>query len=282
MGAHARVAGLSLRVLRSPAMVEVDSRPFTLESEGVIGTLHRPRTSDPFPAVVLVGGSDGREPVLSAKRLAEEGFATLSIAYFGRPGLPPSLRDVPLEYFQRALDALRQALTPDHGPLVVLGVSRGSEAAFLAGVHFPDLVSAVVGLVPGNVVLCSWPPGGAAWTLNGAALPYVSRFGPIAEDPAAEIPVEKIRGPVLLVSGGADTVWPSTRMAQALASRLRANGHPYPDEHRDLPNAGHWLGASGTRAFPPDRAMPQTDRGAPVTDPETPLTTVIRFLRRVR
>ncbi len=263
-------------------MLAVETRPFTLGTEGVIGTLYLPQANDPFPGVLLIGGSDGREPQFSAKRLAQEGFATLSLAYFGRPGLPPSLRDVPLEYFETALRALGQALSPPHGPLVVLGTSRGSEAAFLAGIHFPDLVSAVVGMVPGNVVLCSWPPGGPAWTLHGKPLPYVSRFGPTADDPEAEIPVEKIRGPVLLISAGADQVWPSTPMARAMISRLKAHGHPYADLHVDFPHAGHGgesVGGGGRSNVSSASSDGTRPNGA---DGSSPLTRVVEFLRRPR
>ena len=161
--------------------------------------------------------------------------------------------------------------------MVILGVSRGSEAALLSGVHFPDLVHAVIALVPGNVVLCSWPPGGPAWMLKGEPLPYVSRFGPTADDPEAEIPVERIRGPVLLISAGADRVWPSSAMAAAMASRLKAHGHPYPDEHFDHPFAGH------------GHSPPSGAAGPAITDPRDSaagggpfLAEVCRFLRRLQ
>ena len=263
-------------------MVALDQSPLSFARDGVIGTLFKPRTEGPVPGVALIGGSGGLEPQLSARRLAEEGFATLSVAYFQREGLPPTLREVPLEYFEKALEALRRSLGPRCGPLVVLGVSRGSEAALLSGVHFPDLVHAVVAIAPGNVVLCSWPPGGPAWMLKGRPLPYVSRFGPTADNPEAVIPVERIRGPVLLISAGADRVWPSSAMAAAMASRLKEQGHPYPDEHVDYPHAGHWLGQGEA----PGTSM-GTRESSPVHDPpgsarEPILWKVCQFVRRLR
>lgn len=262
-------------------MVEVDTRPFTLEAEGVIGTLYMPKVDNPVLGAVLIGGSEGQEPYRSAERLAQEGFAALSVAYFNRPGLPPALRDIPLEYFERALKALSRALSPRRGPLVVMGASRGSEAAFLSGIHFPDLVSAVVGFDPGNVVLCSWPPGGPAWTVGGKAPPYVSRFGPSASDPEAEIGVERIRGPILLLSSGADRVWPSTLMAEAIVSRLRAKGHPYPDEHVDFPLASHGLVRLGSQGITvPGGTSSSAAEGVDV-DRRAALVKIREFLRRL-
>lgn len=261
-------------------MDAVDQSELTLAADGVVGTLFVPRTEAPVPGVLVIGGSDGREPQLSARILAQEGFTTLSIAYFKREGLPPTLREVPLEYFEQALNALRRSLAPRSGRLAILGVSRGSEAALLSGVHFPDLVQAVVGLVPGNVVLCSWPPGGPAWTLKGRPLPYVSRFGPTTDDPEAVIPVERIRGPVLLISAGADRVWPSSAMAAAMASRLKAWGHPYPDEHVDFPFAGHGgFGAGPAAVDGPEAARENVRDGS---GREAVLVKVCRFLRSLR
>lgn len=262
-------------------MVEVDTRPFTLATEGVVGTLYIPKIDHPFPAAVLIGGSDGREPQLSAARLAGEGFAALSVAYFGRPGLPPQLREVPLEYFDRALGALARALGLGNGPLVVMGGSRGSEAALLTGVHFPDSVAAVVAFDPGNVVLCSWPPGAPAWTLAGKALPYVSRFGPAASDPDAVIPVERIRGPILFISGGSDQVWPSALMARAMMSRLKAHNHPFPDDHLDFPRAGHGLVRPGLFGRANQGPPSVADLGANA-DRETALVKLRGFLLRLR
>ena len=263
-------------------MIAIDSRRFTLDAEGVVGTLYLPRSDDPFPGVLLIGGSDGREPQMSAEGLAQQGFATLAVAYFGRPGLPPSLRDVPLEYFERALIALRRALAPRHGPLVVLGTSRGSEAALLMGVHFPELVSAVIGMVPGNVILCSWPPGGPAWTLRGQALPFVSRFGPSADNPEAVIPVERIQGPILLISAGEDKVWPSHAMAEAMAERLRASGHPYADEHVGFPFFGHYLGRPGVGVHASPGTSERTAPDPVTVERHSPLSATVQFLSRVR
>ncbi len=56
---------------------------------------------------------------------------------------------------------------------------------------------------------------------------------------AARSPVERIRGPVLLLSGGDDQLWPSTIYADRIMASLRDD--PSPHTHLDFPAAGHLL-----------------------------------------
>jgi BAAT / Acyl-CoA thioester hydrolase C terminal len=55
------------------------------------------------------------------------------------------------------------------------------------------------------------------------------------------IPVEKIRGPVQLVSGGDDQMWPSAELADIAFRRLQAHKHPYPFYHLEFAKAGHQI-----------------------------------------
>jgi dienelactone hydrolase len=52
-----------------------------------------------------------------------------------------------------------------------------------------------------------------------------------------DIPVERIRCPVLLVSGGADQLWPSAAMAERVATRIGSHGGDV--EHLCYRDAGH-------------------------------------------
>ena len=47
----------------------------------------------------------------------------------------------------------------------------------------------------------------------------------------AAIAVEKINGPVLLLSATRDEFWPSTEMSELIVTRLRKSGFPHPFEH---------------------------------------------------
>jgi dienelactone hydrolase len=219
----------------------VTARSLRPPSAPVHGTLFLP-AGEPPAAVLLIGGSGGSEPSYAGEALAAEGIAALSVAYFGRRGLPGELRGIALEYFFAALGYLRAALPAPGPPLAVLGMSRGSEAAMLAAIHSPVRVRGVLVTVPANIVAGSWPPGGPAWLLGGRALPYADHTGPDCEDPAALIPVDRVPGPVFLVAAGADQVWPSAAMARALAGLLSARGDRHGHTLLEYPAAGHALG----------------------------------------
>lgn len=239
-----------------------------VNSNGVVGVLYRPGDDGRHPAVILLGGSEGGFPEAEGPMLASRGYLTLALAYFGTTGVPAAMQNIPIEYFGGAIRFLRDAKA------TVIGGSRGAEAALLIGATYPE-VNGVVASSPSHV---RWEgatrkllPGGPAWTLGGQALPYVpfhiglgfaARYAwaaitgggvslaPMFVDslaratPEAEIPVERIRGPVLLGSGGADRKWPSAAMAQRAVERLRRNGHGYADELVSYAGAGHWLPVS--------------------------------------
>jgi hypothetical protein len=83
--------------------------------------------------------------------------------------------------------------------------------------------------------------GRPAWTLRGRPLAAVtpSAFGqPNPPGQArAVIPVERIRGPVLLTCGGQDLRWPSCGYVEALTARLRAHGFTHPVTALRYPDA---------------------------------------------
>jgi BAAT / Acyl-CoA thioester hydrolase C terminal len=69
------------------------------------------------------------------------------------------------------------------------------------------------------------------------------REGPLPAD--VFIPVEQTNGPILLVSGGSDGMWPASRMAHQIMERLAAHKHPFASRHVHYPNAGHLMRPPG-------------------------------------
>jgi hypothetical protein len=65
--------------------------------------------------------------------------------------------------------AQQPEVNPNH--LVVQGILRGSEAALLLGVNYPELVHAVIARVTNNVALCGLKGHGV-----GIADPYVPNY----------------------------------------------------------------------------------------------------------
>jgi dienelactone hydrolase len=196
--------------------------------DGFFGRYWAPRdTSTRRSAVLYLGGSEGGLPDHGPQLLAEHGHPTLAVAYFDRAGLPDSLVRIRLEYFETALRWLAHRPGVDPSRIIVLGVSRGSEAALLLGVHFPKLVYGVAALVPTSVVHAGLPAAPTrrlqpAWTLNGRPVPFSERRNETA-GPAA-IPVERIAGPIFLAGATDDGLWPSARYVRVLVDRLHAHG----------------------------------------------------------
>ena len=196
--------------------------------------------------------------------LAARGYAALALAYFNFEHLPKHLHNVPLEYFEGALTWLRAQSCVRSDRLAVMGLSRGAELALLLGATFPAL-TAVVGYAPSGIIFSSAGVAGEpAWTYRGEPLPYlyppdaperrveVFRAEPVALTPwvlgnledregaeRATIPVERINGPVLLLSGTDDQMCPSALLAEQVAERLAEHRHPHPVLHRMYSGAGH-------------------------------------------
>lgn len=208
-------------------------------------------------AVIVLGGSEGGLGGSRglARRLSQAGFNAIAVSYFGEAGQAEKLNLVPIEPVDAALAWL--ASRPEaEGKVAVVGVSKGAELALLAASRNPA-IGAVVAAVPSNVVWAgidmSGGQVGSSWTADGQPLAYVpydlSRgfsgvfnlyLNSLASGSAdAEIPVERIAGPVLLVSGQADSLWPSTEMANRVEARLRAQNFAHSVEHIAYPDAGH-------------------------------------------
>jgi pimeloyl-ACP methyl ester carboxylesterase len=218
-------------------------------------------------------GDSGAEAAL----LASHGIPALALAYFNEPGLPCTILNIPLEYFVHAIRWLRSQPHVDPDRVWVESASRGSESALLVGARWPGLVHGVVVSAPSSEINGPAPgaclaaavargmhPGGArarlaAWTLRGRPLPYAviaqqdarnNPDGSVSNMPAfrdgladvhaaraARIPVERIRGPILLVSGGDDQLWPSDTYAEQIMHTLRND--PSPHVHLNFAGAGH-------------------------------------------
>ena len=58
---------------------------------------------------------------------------------------------------------------------------------------------------------------------------------------AAAIEVEHIQGPILLLSGKADSLWPSDFMCEQIVTRLESRGFDHPYEHVAYDDAGHLI-----------------------------------------
>jgi dienelactone hydrolase len=223
-------ATLSRRV--TPASVHV--RKLTKRRDGIDGVLFTPPGGTRRAGAVVFGGSEGGNGMIDAAGLlAAHGYPTLALAYFGQPGLPPQLIRVPLEYFRRAVRALLREPGVDPARVVVMGTSRGGEAALLLASTFPGMIHGAVALVPSADVNQGPKDGDAAWTLRGKDVE--------APEPIA---VERISGPVLTVGAGDDLVWNSAAAVAEVQRRLADRHFRFAHEGLTYDRAGHLVGAA--------------------------------------
>jgi dienelactone hydrolase len=257
-------------VVRRAVAPQVTIRP--IREAGIVANIFLPPGDGPFPTIVVVGGSGGGFADGSAALYASHGYAALSLAYFGVPGLPDELLNIPLEYFESALAWLRTQPVFDTERLAISGTSRGGELALLLASRYPAF-QAVVAYVPSGFV---WgaisrrpddetPDASPSWTYRGQGLSYVARIGNGAVPPdadnvltlapaylralddearatAATIPVERIAGPILLISGRDDALWPSAVFSDLIVARLAQSGFAHPYHHLSYDGAGHAIG----------------------------------------
>ncbi len=252
----AALAASSIVVAAQPLKTAVDER-------GLVADLYVPANlkGAKAPAIIVLGGSEGglgAGAAHDAQLIASHGYVVLQLAYFNAPGLPKELGLIPLEYFKTAIDWLRVQPGVDPQRLGIEGTSIGGEAALVVASHFPE-IKAVAAAVPSSVVwpgishTSTAPP--STFTLAGKPLPdlpygwngpstsiydlYAKGLLAIGEHPDAIISVELINGPIILVCGEKDLIWPSCLMIERIAGRLKAHGFKYAVKLLKYAQAGH-------------------------------------------
>jgi dienelactone hydrolase len=222
--------------------------------DGLAGVLFSPEHAADLPATICLPGSGGGVSPQIPALLAGHGMVTLSLPYYGVPGLPADLVEIPVEYVERAMQRLADRPQVDAARLALEGVSKGAELALLAASLLPN-IAAVVAYAPSSQTH-GWN-GKPCWTWRGQGLPFAamdrsgnrrspngrfsirSGYESTIRDPAeterCAIPVERITAKVMLVSGGDDQTWPSDIFARRVVARAKG----VRVEHLTYPRAGH-------------------------------------------
>jgi dienelactone hydrolase len=248
-------------ICQASAINKIDLK--ACDHQGLVGELLMPKGVANLPAIMVLGGSDGGIGYARsvANEFAAQGYAALALAYFKEKGLPRKLIRIPLEYFSTALDWLKKQPRIDPTRIGIFGASKGAEAALLVASRHSGFV-AVVAAAPSDVawegidfrakaaVGSSWSEGGKPVTF----IPYDrtgiapmrsllnmyrrSRYA-AGVDPGVLIPVERIPGSVLFLSGQDDGLWPSQEMADCAMVRLEKAAFAHEKRHVSYPAAGH-------------------------------------------
>ena len=256
------------------ALPKIDpEHTFSLKQDGFVGSLYEPK-QDKYPgkALICFSGSDGKYEL--TRKLAavfqSHGLTALALAYVMEEGLPDQFYHVPIDLLEAAAKRLHDM---GYDKVGLWGISKGAELALTAASLLPGVVNAVVAVAPISTVCQGFSKKrgiqilpGSSWSFHGEELPYTS-FGlnkfpygqalkkslaareltmydlylPVVQkpNPEAVIQVEKITGPVLLVSSKKDAMWTSELAAKQIMERLRQHNFPYFYRHLSYDHGGH-------------------------------------------
>ena len=252
---------------------------FNVKENGFYGSYYKPEIDNyQGKCLIVFGGSMGSFMLteLCAEKFYEAGLNVIAVAFRDCEGLPDELHDIPLETVGNCIKWAKENVADKVG---VWGISLGGQLALTLGVYYKDYVSLVVAVNPmhyyqqGMTSLkkleflnCS------CWTFNGKPLPYYSisvtsdefkkqtkkdarklheficysefykrEYENLDKTASYMIPVEEIKGSVLLLSAGEDRLLPSVDICNAVSARLEENGFKYPYKHITYDVESHYL-----------------------------------------
>ena len=249
--------------------IAADVTRIALRDEPVVGTLFLSRKSGARGIVIVLGGSEGGMDENRAAIIASHGFDTLALAYFGVSGLPAELANIPVEYVERAIAWVHERREISNLPIILEGDSKGAELALLIAARDAS-IKGVVAFAPSSSVFEGFSTKQgvrrSSWSIYGVPAPFADNPVPprvkaqiraeraakrpvsfreqymaLATPPSSDsnIAVEKIAGPLLLVAGADDQLWPSAIFASRIVAARKANHVNFSDELLIFPNAGH-------------------------------------------
>jgi len=211
------------------------------------------------PLVVAFGGGSGgidweRNYLKDTRnQFLARGFAVLAIGYFKTDQSPSSLDRISLNAISDTILHIASRYPQlDTSRIILMGASKGGELVLNLASRFAHF-KGVIALSTSHV---SFPAltiasNTSSWQFNDQEVPYIpaplkiigpalrgdlySAFAMMLEDEKAvalaEIEVEKINGPILILSGTQDDQWPATKMSQQIINRLAKKNFKYSYQH---------------------------------------------------
>ncbi|ADU29624.1 acyl-CoA thioesterase/bile acid-CoA:amino acid N-acyltransferase family protein [Evansella cellulosilytica] len=234
------------------------------------GTYFSPKNKSKLPSIIILG--DRYAPMRNdiAALLASHGYGALSLNYNGAS--QNKTTNVPVEPLNIAIEWLKEHRSTDQQKIILFGMSKGAELALLLASKNRSVRAVIAHSPASHVFQCEGNKNTRSFLLEkGHPLPYVpltnnlfSRIKGLFMKTNGEsesnslyykslqryenkgrfdamIAAEKIRGPIMMISGKKDAFWPSTYMAEKIQQRLKENQFPYDVKHICYENAGHFL-----------------------------------------
>nr|XP_015205603.1 PREDICTED: acyl-coenzyme A thioesterase 1-like [Lepisosteus oculatus] len=185
--------------------------------------------------------------------LANHGFATMVLAYFGFEDLPQNLEELDLEYFEEALHFFQALPQVRENSIGVLGVSKGADlalsmASFLSGISAVVSVSGCYANFQCHLHYKGTTLAALRFSPEKITVDQASgllRFCEAYADPRdpgcqAVVPIERASARFLFVAGEDDQVWNASLFASEAAKRLISHGKERP-EVLIFPGTGHLI-----------------------------------------
>lgn len=208
--------------------------------------------------IVGFGGSEGGNAWASdywkeqRDRFLEQGYAILTIGYFGMEGTPSKLDRISLDAIHAVIQETVQHAKINKDCVALMGGSKGAELALSLASYF-DSYSSAIAFVPGHSIFASLTDAmvTSSFSLNQEPLDFVpvkwnaapalikgdlrGAFEKMLEDKEAveraRINIENIKGSILLLSATQDEMWPSSEMSEEMIQTLSENDFPYEYKH---------------------------------------------------
>lgn len=201
------------------------------------------------------GGNDWERNYLKGKRdsLLAHGFAVLAIGYFKTENSPGSLDRISLNAIaDTILNIAGRTPQIDTARILLMGASKGGELVLNLASRF-SCFKGVIALSTSHVSFpaITFSANTSSWMYNNQEVAYVpapfktiwpalrgdllGAFSMMLEDTEAvahaEIEVERINGPILILSADDDEQWPATKMSEQLMERLKRKNFVHWYEH---------------------------------------------------
>ena len=218
------------------------------EQHGVVETKLYLGNSDNQPLIVTFGGGGGGNDwtrnYMKGKRdsLIEKGYSVLAIGYFKSNGTPKNLDRISLDAISDTIMNIAQNDKIDATKIALIGGSKGGELILNLASRFNHF-NAVIAMSTSNVSFpaITWSANTSSWTYKNKEVAYVpaplktispalkgdlyTAHSMMLEDEQAvkraEIAVENINCPILIMSGKDDDQWPATEMSDRIMERLK-------------------------------------------------------------
>lgn len=265
---HGNVIGKDTLVRRA---IAPDVTVRRIRRRGFYADLYYPRRyasgKEKYPALIALGGAKGgiRAADQFGAWLSSHGFVVLSLAWYRFGTLPKNMVHVPVNTINKGLDYLASQPFVDPSRIGLIGGSWGGILSLFAASHLGRIhavVSWMGGPVVGPGLERGVPPAGykpvdkSPFLYHGkpvgftsyAALMKFMKTGHWALIEPGFIPVWKINGPILFVTGGDDKLEYSAIQATWAMHQLKAHHKAQGDRILFYRNAGHliWPGYTPT------------------------------------